>query len=171
MPDQLVWTHSSDGLLTAKGAYNFLHPPKPSLCWARLIWWSFIPPSVSFILWRLILGKMATDHNLLTRGCVLVLACPALWSYPAVFLICKIRAPTLPYVKVNTDGSRNFAFNAASGGLFRDSRASFLGAFACNLGQQSVLFYELSAIILAIEFTRENGWDYIWIESDSSSAL
>ncbi|MCI10759.1 putative ribonuclease H protein, partial [Trifolium medium] len=67
------------------------------------------------------------------------------------------KAPSLPYVKFNMDASHNSAFNAACGGLFWDSRASFLGAFACNLGQQSMLFSELSATILTIAFAHEKG--------------
>ena len=62
--DSLVWLHSSDGKLSSKLALNFLMSAAISLPWAALIWKSCIPPSPSFILWRIMHGKMPTDENL-----------------------------------------------------------------------------------------------------------
>ena len=73
--DSLVWLHSSDGKLTSKLALNFLMPASISLPWAALIWKSCIPPSCSFILWRIMHGKMPTDENLRRRGCITVSIC------------------------------------------------------------------------------------------------
>ncbi|GAU10222.1 hypothetical protein TSUD_423240, partial [Trifolium subterraneum] len=43
---------------------------------ASIIWQAFIPPSHSFVAWRLMLGKMPTGENLRMRGCVIVSMCP-----------------------------------------------------------------------------------------------
>ncbi|CAJ2665471.1 unnamed protein product [Trifolium pratense] len=42
---------------------------------ATLIWCNFIPPSCSFLMWRIIHNRMPTDDNLRSRGCVLVSVC------------------------------------------------------------------------------------------------
>ena len=75
LPDALVWLHSSDGKLTSKLSFNFLKPAAISLPWAAAIWKSCIPPSHSFILWRIMHGKMPTDENLRRRGCIIVSIC------------------------------------------------------------------------------------------------
>jgi ribonuclease HI len=80
------------------------------------------------------------------------------------------KAPSSPWLKVNTDGSV-IAGHAACGGLFRDSRGSFLGAFCCNIGEASVYHSEVLAIILAMEHASAHGWRQLWLESDSTSAL
>jgi hypothetical protein len=80
------------------------------------------------------------------------------------------KPPTAPWLKVNTDGSVVGGL-AACGGLFRDSLGTFRGAFACNIGCQSVFYAEVLAIIYAIEFAAQHGWRNIWLESDSTSAL
>ncbi|XP_024632809.1 uncharacterized protein [Medicago truncatula] len=79
-------------------------------------------------------------------------------------------APSSPWLKVNTDGSV-IAGHAACGGLFRDSRGSFLSALCYNIGEASVYHSEVLAIILSMEHTSFHGWRNIWLESDSSSAL
>ena len=38
LQDQLVWLHSTDGDLSLKQAYAFLHPSVSALPWATLIW-------------------------------------------------------------------------------------------------------------------------------------
>ena len=80
------------------------------------------------------------------------------------------KAPSSPWLKVNIDGSV-IAGQAACGGLFRDSRGFFLGAFCCNIGEASVLHSKVLAIILAMKHSSSHGWQNIWLESDSSSAL
>jgi len=47
------------------------------------------------------------------------------------------KAPSAPWIKVNTDGSL-IGTHAACGGLFRDHCGSLLGAFACNIGLSTV---------------------------------
>ncbi|XP_039683793.1 uncharacterized protein [Medicago truncatula] len=78
--------------------------------------------------------------------------------------------PTSPWVKANTDGSvRNLM--AACGGVFRDSRRTFLGGFTSNLGIVSVFQAEIMGLILAMEYASSNSWTRLWLESDSSSVL
>jgi hypothetical protein len=71
----LVWRHTSDGTLSSKHAFSFIRPQTPFLPSADLIWNSVIPPSHSFIYWRLHHGKMPTDENLRSRGCIVVSIC------------------------------------------------------------------------------------------------
>lgn len=80
------------------------------------------------------------------------------------------KAPSSPWLKVNTDGSV-IGGHAACGGLFRDCLGTFRGAFYCNIGMQNVFYAEVFGIILAIEFAAQHGWKHIWLESDSTSAL
>ena len=47
----------------------FHSPAGPKRNWANLIWNAAIPPSKSFLVWRLIHRKMPTDDNLCARGC------------------------------------------------------------------------------------------------------
>jgi len=75
LPDELVWAHAPDGLLTAKTAVSFLRPAAALLPWADSIWCSVVPPSHSFIFWRLHHKKMPTDDNLRSRGCIVVSVC------------------------------------------------------------------------------------------------
>lgn len=75
LPDSLVWPHSADGKLTAKLAFTFLKPVDTIIPWASMIWKTCIPSSHSFIFWRLIHGKVPTDENLCTRGCIIVSVC------------------------------------------------------------------------------------------------
>jgi len=73
--DVLVWKHSLDGTFSSKIACNFLRPLSPVLPWADSIWSAAIPPSHSFIYWRLYHRKIPTDENLRSRGCVVVSVC------------------------------------------------------------------------------------------------
>ncbi|AES79730.1 transmembrane protein, putative [Medicago truncatula] len=56
------------------------------------------------------------------------------------------KAPTAGWVKANIDGSVKAGL-ASCGGIFRDHRATFLGAFVCNLGDVSVFEAELTGIL------------------------
>jgi len=48
LPDMFAWLHSTDGMLTAKDAFNFLHTAPISIDWASSIWRPCIPHSHSF---------------------------------------------------------------------------------------------------------------------------
>ncbi|KAJ4710481.1 Ribonuclease H protein [Melia azedarach] len=80
--------------------------------------------------------------------------------------------PTRPFVKVNTDGvSKNNPGAAACGGVFRDFQGEFLGAFTMNLGCRSSLVAEIMGIIQGISYAAKRGWNFIWLESDSTLAI
>lgn len=68
-PDQLRWSHSLSGILTFKEAYAFCSPHSQVVPWCKLIWKSCIPPSKSFLFWRLLHRGMPTDDILQARGC------------------------------------------------------------------------------------------------------
>ena len=67
------------------------------------------------------------------------------------------KAPTPPWMKVNTDGLV-VGNHVACGGLFRDHLGTFLGAFTCNLGIASVFSSEIQGFIFTLEFAAQNGW-------------
>lgn len=76
-PDQLVWNGSESGILTHKDVVSFInqnHAQVPA-AWGKTIWNPTIPPSKSFIAWRIIHGKMPTEENLKCRGCTCVSIC------------------------------------------------------------------------------------------------
>lgn len=73
--DKLVWIHTTDGDLTAKQAFLFLRGPSPMVDWTSLIWQPCIPPSHSFIFWRLMHQKLPTDEQLRSCGCTIVSNC------------------------------------------------------------------------------------------------
>lgn len=75
LPDFLSWPLAQDGKLTVKLAYSFLTSHTPCVPWASTIWNSCIPPSHSFICWRLAHDRLPTDDNLSSRGCALVSMC------------------------------------------------------------------------------------------------
>lgn len=75
LQDQLVWLHSSDGDLSSKKAFVFLRTSADALSFPSLIWRVSIPPSHSFIFWRVMPDKMPTDENIRRRGCTLVSIC------------------------------------------------------------------------------------------------
>ena len=80
------------------------------------------------------------------------------------------KVPSPPWLKVNIDGSV-IGNHAACGGLFRDHLGSLLGAFTCNLDNDYVFNSEVMGFIIALEFAAQNGWNRLWLESDSTSAL
>ncbi|GAU29492.1 hypothetical protein TSUD_65280 [Trifolium subterraneum] len=69
--DQLIWKHSKSGVLSLKDAYHFTSPARPKLDWTRFIWNAAIPPSKSFMMWRLFHNRLSTDENLASRGFLL----------------------------------------------------------------------------------------------------
>jgi hypothetical protein len=85
-------------------------------------------------------------------------------------VLVRWKAPSVPWLKVNMDGSV-IGNHVACGGLFRDRLGTFLGAFISNLGNSSVFTAEIHGFILALEYAAHNGWRNLWLESDSTSVL
>lgn len=73
--DKVVWIHTTDGDLSAKQVFLFLRGTSNLVDWATLIWRPCIPPSHSFIFWRLMHKKVPTDEHLQSRGCTIVSIC------------------------------------------------------------------------------------------------
>jgi len=291
LPNIRVWKHAPDGVLSSKLAHQFLLQPLVTIDWAAIIWQGCIPPSHSFVFWRLMHSKLPTDENLQKRSCTMVSICVlcykqaesslhlflsctfvvALWRWLGAQLNCHFslvsvaslldcisrlcssqlrdvfvaaiihtvhaiwlarnsirfssnkvsihytmikisslialsgtnsngnclasdltvlknfliapshrrvkdiitviwKPPTITWIKANTDGSVINSI-ASCGGIFRDFRGSFMGAFACNLGEMSVYETEITGLIMAMEFAAQNNWTRLWLESDSSSAV
>lgn len=62
--DFLIWKHNDSGVLSFKDAYIYVNHDAQAVGWGNLIWSSIIPPSRSFLLWRLLHNKLPTDENL-----------------------------------------------------------------------------------------------------------
>jgi ribonuclease HI len=125
--DCLIWIHTTHGDLTLKDAYSFFSISGPHINWARSIWNIAIPPSKSFMVWRLFHHKMPTDENLSSRGmqlpsmcCLcnkntetsthLFLQCPfslALWNWLSAVLNQRIDNSSLLALWQITSGSWN----------------------------------------------------------------
>jgi len=116
-------------------------------------------------------GNLSVDHCLLLD--ILLLDAFIIAAHQRSFkdvIVVLWKAPYPPWIKVNTDGSV-VGNHAACGSIFRDHLGTFLGAFPCNLGLDSVFSSEIQGFIFALEFAAKNGWNNIWLVSDSTSAL
>jgi hypothetical protein len=78
------------------------------------------------------------------------------------------KAPTLPYVKVNTN-SYVIGESAACGGIFCDYRGSFVDCFACKLDGWTI--FEAELYDFALDYAIMHHWKYLWAVRDSQSAL
>lgn len=95
--NQKVWCHSDTRVLSFKEAYNFLNPSSNQLSWCQLIWKQFIPPSKSFLIWRIMHKRMLTDENLRARGCVTV----------SIRSLCYSAAETTDHLFLSCDFAQN----------------------------------------------------------------
>jgi len=87
--DKIIWKASHDGNLTFKEAYLFQTSQHPqNLSWAKVIWHSAIPPSKSFLVWRLFHDKLPTDENLIKRGL----------QFPSVCNLCGLSQETTKHL-------------------------------------------------------------------------
>ncbi|CAL0306454.1 unnamed protein product [Lupinus luteus] len=73
--DRLVWSNTEDGSLDLKSAFSALHDTNSAASWCSMLWNSFIPPSKSFLVWRISHNKLPTDENLKRRGCSMASRC------------------------------------------------------------------------------------------------
>jgi hypothetical protein len=96
LSDKRVWFHGTDGLLSAKLAFLFLHPSPTTLDWASAIWRPCIPPSHSFVFWRLMLSKIPMDENMQVRGCILV----------SIYLLCYMHAENSTHLFLECEFAR-----------------------------------------------------------------
>ncbi|GAU19900.1 hypothetical protein TSUD_95050 [Trifolium subterraneum] len=91
--DQLIWKHSKSGVLSLKDAYHFTSPARPKLDWTRFIWNAAIPPSKSFMTWRLFHNRLSTDENLASRGFLLPSMCSLCCMQPETSLHLFLHCP------------------------------------------------------------------------------
>ncbi|KAK1587637.1 hypothetical protein Q3G72_015198 [Acer saccharum] len=59
---------SKTGDITSKEAYSSIRNIGSKVLWGRLIWQSYIQPTQSTLLWRIILNCLSTDDNLKVAG-------------------------------------------------------------------------------------------------------
>ncbi|KAJ1418140.1 Ribonuclease H domain [Sesbania bispinosa] len=80
--------------------------------------------------------------------------------------------PEPGWVKVNVDGSvLHHSLLAGCGGLFRGPDGRWLCGFIYNLGRSNVLLAELRGIETTLRIAWEKGYQQIWVESDSLTAI
>jgi len=82
--DQFIWSHSHDGNLSFKEAYQHHCHIGQNMSWANSIWNIAIPPSKSFMVWRSLHNKLPTDENLILRGC----------QFPSMCSLCSVNIET-----------------------------------------------------------------------------
>lgn len=70
--DEMMWSSSDSGYLSLKEAYSMLQTHSPTLIWGNKLWNKVVPPSRSFLIWRIIHDKIPTDDKLWHGGCHLV---------------------------------------------------------------------------------------------------
>lgn len=91
--DKIVWDNSVCGALSFREASLFLKPVSNLAPSFKQIWSKAIPPSRSFLVWRIFHHKMPTDNNLKRRGSIIVsmcsLCCQAEESSSHLFMSCK----------------------------------------------------------------------------------
>nr|KYP31516.1 Putative ribonuclease H protein At1g65750 family [Cajanus cajan] len=75
LEDTLVWESTPNGDFLFKDAYLFLKQPISKLNWTKIIWNKHVPPSKSFVLWRLLHGKILTEDQLRRKGVIITLVC------------------------------------------------------------------------------------------------
>lgn len=73
--DELVWSGNDSGVLSLKEAYDLVHGRVLTENWPKFIWSKAIPPSKSFLLWRLLHHKVPTDDILWRKRCHIVSMC------------------------------------------------------------------------------------------------
>lgn len=74
-PDNLIWRNSNSSQLTFKDVVMFYKPASTQVSWSKLLCNEAIPPSKSFITWRLIYNRLSTDDNMQKSGCTTVSIC------------------------------------------------------------------------------------------------
>ena len=66
--DQVIWSGTSSGTLSAREAYSFLAGTQSVCCWGKAIWHSAIQPRKSVTTWKVLLDRILTDDLLQRRG-------------------------------------------------------------------------------------------------------
>ena len=73
--DDYVCRFSSTGLVTCKAAYNHIRVHMPKVSWSREVWRHYLPPTHSFLTWRILHRKIPTVDVLQAKGLQMVSRC------------------------------------------------------------------------------------------------
>ncbi|KAF1881556.1 hypothetical protein Lal_00021408 [Lupinus albus] len=66
--DRMVWQNTNDRFLSRRSAYATISQSTTSLNWCKLIWTKYIPPSKSFLIWRIFHNRLPNDENLAKKS-------------------------------------------------------------------------------------------------------
>ena len=92
--DYLLWRGSVLGEVSVADAYKLLQDDRVVYNWGKTLWSKYIPPSRSFLLWRLFHGKLPTEDLLSLKGLYLTNCCRFCYKGPDsihhVFLECSL---------------------------------------------------------------------------------
>ena len=80
-------------------------------------------------------------------------------------------SPPVDAIRIDVDGSVRHHFQAACGGVIRNSEGSWLIGFCKSLGLHSVIEAELYAILLGLKLGHQMGFRKILLYSDSLDAV
>ncbi|XP_019447391.1 PREDICTED: uncharacterized protein LOC109350622 [Lupinus angustifolius] len=145
--DKLIWQHANDGVLTLKTAFKDISSPSQKLFWCKKIWNRSIPPSKSFITWRIMHHKMPTDDNLQSRGCMMASICNLCYcdseDAEHLFLSCKFAQGIWDWIKTTFSIKLNTASIASilssCKGIFNNQVNDVL--LACVINAISFIWY------------------------------
>ncbi|PRQ18450.1 putative ribonuclease H-like domain, reverse transcriptase zinc-binding domain-containing protein [Rosa chinensis] len=79
--------------------------------------------------------------------------------------------PPSPWIKINIDGSFRNRDHAGFGAIARNNDGAFVLAFASRVRVPSALDAEVLACIEAIRVAKLQEWQYVWVETDSTTVL
>jgi len=68
LPDQAIWKLSTDGKFSCSSAWNEIREKKTKNKFNSFIWHKCIPFKTSFLLWRILRGKIPTNEKLTSFG-------------------------------------------------------------------------------------------------------
>lgn len=75
MEDRVVWLPTSNGLFSAKSAWEAIRVANPVVDWAPVVWFPHYVPRWSFILWLVCHGRLSAKDRLCAWGVTLDEAC------------------------------------------------------------------------------------------------
>lgn len=81
---KLMWTNSKSGDVSLKDAYQLKSHTMQKIHWATTIWSIDIPPSRSFVAWRIMHDRMPIDEKLKERDC----------KFPSICTLCLSQEET-----------------------------------------------------------------------------
>lgn len=90
-PNQLIWKNSPSGFLSFKEGFTLFEPNQALCNWTKLIWNRLIPPSKSFVAWKLVHNRIPTNDQMQKRGCMLA----------SIYCICHSAAETADNIFLN----------------------------------------------------------------------